>query len=272
MKKKLRKTITKLPHYIRKDIIEPIGSFLNGVIPIKEKKQKIEDLILITGSNSSHFKSSLNFLRSVGQFENLASTYYFDLGLKDDEINVLKSTYPQVTIKKFDYNLYPEYFNINVNAGEYAWKPVIINQIAKENPKSLIMWMDAGNLIHASLLKIRMQLKKVGFYSPFAPGLLIEWCHPDSYKYIFGDNKNFLYQSNLMGGAVAFNLEHKNAQLLLDDWANLALVKECFAPATSNKSNHRQDQSILTLLVCKYNFVNKTRSTLIGFSVHNDID
>ena len=62
--------------------------------------------------------------------------------------------------KIFDYSKYPSWFNINIEAGQYAWKPVIIYDTFLEFQNEIIIWMDAGNLIHDNLDKLEDFIKK----------------------------------------------------------------------------------------------------------------
>jgi len=70
----------------------------------------------------------------------------FDLGMTDTRNVKLAKRFKKVEFRKFDYSKYPAYFNIKVNAGQYAWKPVIIADTMNEF-KQPVIWMDAGTLI-----------------------------------------------------------------------------------------------------------------------------
>jgi hypothetical protein len=61
----------------------------------------------------------------------------------------------------------------------------------------------------------------------------------------FGSNRILHYN----GAVVAFDT--KKTQHIIDEWYSCALNKDCIAPVGSNRSNHRQDQAILTYLTAR---------------------
>ena len=65
---------------------------------------------------------------------------------------------------------------------------------------------------------------------------------------------------------------NQEAREIIHKWKELALVKECIAPVGSNRSNHRQDQSILSILIYQSTLWQKMATSLLGVKVHQDID
>ena len=213
----------------------------------------IDNLIIVTGADRTHQKSLRQFLYNVRRFEPNTRLIAYDLGMDEDFMLELKKEFENVVFETFDYSRYPSYFNINVNAGEYAWKPIIVSDVYQKYKQS-VCWMDAGNLIEAPLTKIKRVLQWNGFFSPFSSGCLIDYTHPktlDALKVESSELKN----TYLSGGCVAFNSNSEMAILLLGDWRDSALNRDVFAPVGSNRENHRQDQSVLTVLAYKYHLV-----------------
>ena len=60
---------------------------------------------------------------------------------------------------------------------------------------------------------------------------------------------------------------------LVKEWRDLALVKECICPDGSDRSNHRQDQAVLTILFYKYLEMYKFRNICcyVDLSIHNEL-
>ena len=54
-------------------------------------------------------------------------------------------------------------------------------------------------------------------------------------------------------GIIGINYNINWCRDLITEWKDLALIKECISPELSDRSNHRQDQSILSILYYKYN-------------------
>ena len=103
------------------------------LLEIKFKSFKHQqELVLVTGSSSSHFKRLYQFLESIHIFEPNTKTVVYDLGLKDIERDTLLRDFKNIDLRKFDFDKYPDYVNININDGEYAWKPIIIDTVLNE--------------------------------------------------------------------------------------------------------------------------------------------
>lgn len=57
-----------------------------------KSKQK---LVIVTGSDSSHFKSLYQLLKSLVIYEENTKTIIFDLGLKPNEREIIKNDFPK---------------------------------------------------------------------------------------------------------------------------------------------------------------------------------
>jgi hypothetical protein len=122
-----------------------------------------QNLVIVTGANHNHFKSLKQFVASAIKYEPFSKVIIFDLGLtasQSAEIRKLIETNPLVEIREFLFKNYPPHLNIEVNAGEYAWKPAIINEVASKYPGSLILWCDSGNKILNNLDALWQTIQK----------------------------------------------------------------------------------------------------------------
>ena len=74
------------------------------------------------------------------------------------------------------------------------------------------------------------------------------------------------------GACVAFNYSIDWVKTFVKEYRDLACIKECIAPEGSSRSNHRQDQSVLSILFYKYhrkyNF--KYTKKFLGFGIQRD--
>ena len=77
---------------------------------------------------------------------------------------------------------------------------------------------------------------------------------------------------NLASGMIGFNSENNLAKIIVNEWFEASQNKDLIAPSGSNRSNHRQDQSLLTLISYKFQSVNLSPSThkIFGIIVHQD--
>lgn len=227
------------------------------------------DLTIVSGADSSHFKSLVQFIKSALRYEQYSNLVIYDLGLSKEESDFIKNNFPEVNLRIFDYSKYPSYFNIRTDAGKFAWKPVIISDVLYEFKCSAI-WLDAGCLITQPLYHVRDVIKKHGFYSPISGGSIKEWTHPKTVEYLNVEH-NLLNKRNLTGGVVAVNFKCSEALELIEKWKEYASIKECTAPEGSSRKNHRH-QSIMAVLAYRFGFPPKIPQRCIGVKIHQDID
>ena len=229
----------------------------------------VKDFIIITGADSSHFKSLKQFLKSVFQYEKTSSIIVFDLGLEERERKELQRIFPTIQMRIFDYSQYPDFFYIKINAGEYAWKPIIISDILQEF-QSAVCWMDAGNVLTSSLTMIRKIINSIGIYSPRSLGTIRAWTHPKTLEFMRVSDE-LLNRRNVNGACVAVNFRVDKAMAIANRWRECALTKECIAPEGSNRANHRQDQAVLSVLIHQAGLTKRMPIHKFGFITHQDI-
>ena len=233
-----------------------------------------QELVIVTGSDSSHFKSLYQLLKSLTLHEKNTKVLVFDLGITNKEREIIKDDFPNYELRKFDYSKHPSYFNIKENAGEYAWKPVIINSVLNEF-KTSVCWLDGGNKVMKPLTSIRKIIEVYGFYSPFSKGIISEWTHIKSLECLgVVTNKGLLKQRNLNGACVSVDYNNIEARNVIEKWSDCAKSKSCIAPEGSSRVNHRQDQAVLSTLVYKHipEVGKKMMYRKFGFKTHQDID
>ena len=226
-------------------------------------------MYIVTGASDNHFKSLCQFLRSV---PDLSRTFVWNLGLSEANLVTLATEFPTIRRRDFPYAEYPAYFNIHVNAGEYAWKPVAILKTAQEiGFEDILLWCDAGNRQMTTWDRTINAIRQQGLYSPVTPGTIEKWTHPACLKW-FGVKGELLKKSPRDGAIVGFDLSNPAAVKILEDWAYLAQQKECIAPEGSDRSNHRQDQAVLTLLYYAFTNHQDLECSQFCLATHQDCD
>tara|TARA_B100001093_G_C26852783_1_gene1025917 strand:- start:3297 stop:4004 length:708 start_codon:yes stop_codon:yes gene_type:complete len=233
-------------------------------------------LTLVTGADTrkyfNYLKQNLNNVINVGKNKNIdIQIIVYNLGMSDDELNQIKS-FEYVMVKNFDFNKYPEHVSLEKYYGvncSYAWKPIIIHEVCEEYG-GLVHWMDTRNLYFDfnNLIKI---LQENYIYTPTSSGSVQRWTYPTTLKYMNGSK----YRNHQMRNAavVGVNYDIDWVKTFIKKWKDLALVKECICPENSNRINHRQDQSVLTLLYYQYEELYKFKvlNDYVNFSIHNDL-
>lgn len=101
-----------------------------------------------------------------------------------------------------------------------------------------------------------------GFVTSRTPGTVNQWVHPGMLNYFFSNNilnisttvpphlKFKLLQSPMCNGAIiGVRYNHPvGHHKIFSNYFSCSLVESCIAPPGSNRNNHRQDQSALTML------------------------
>jgi hypothetical protein len=208
----------------------------------------MDDLLIVTGASSNHFNCLKNLLFSISFFEAGTSIAVIDLGLRDREIKELKwRGYDPI---RFPFEKYPPHFNIKVQKGQFAWKPVIIAEQFRNCEKSLL-WLDAGDLLHCRLDRIRHILNTQGFYSPKTSGTVGQWTHPGTLECL-GATPDILSLSNRNGAIIGFSRTHPGIPEFIDRFEACAVNVNCIFPPGASRLNHRQEQAVLSVLACQF--------------------
>ena len=212
------------------------------------------ELLIVSGADSSHFRSALQFLTSATHCEPDSTVVFWDLGLTESEREEIAMRFPSVHCRRFPYDEFPSYFLVTEAKGEYAWKPVIVKKSAEEfasaTSKTLLLWCDAGNVIFRKLRWLRRYTVRHGVFAPFSRGTLKDWTHPDTLAHFRLEGADVL-RSNCASGFVGFDLVKAQARALMREWSDLASKKQVFAPEGSSRANHRQDQAVLSCMLVR---------------------
>jgi hypothetical protein len=211
--------------------------------------------VIVTGASSNHYHVLLTLLYTIAYYEPDTHTVIYDLGLGDyasdlnEHLQFINSiTQNNMETRTFNFSEYPPHMNITVNAGEYAWKPVIMYDVLLEF-KVNVLWIDAGSNLENNLAKAWQELDEKGFVSSFSDGDLSRWVYPTLFAQFPLVTARHMPMCN--GAFAGFRYNSTWTQKIALPWKECAMVKECIAPKGSSRDNHRQDQSILSLLAAQ---------------------
>jgi len=208
----------------------------------------------------------------------------YDYGLNENNLNkIIKyKTLYGFEIVKFDYCNYPEHVDLDKYTGvhcNYAFKPISIYNTCLENPNKKIIWMDCANNFNSTAINdILNILQNQSIYSPICCKIgsieSIELHHIDVIRHFELENDIHLIpqRSGCLFGVDYSSICGKN---IVNDWYNCSLNKNIIAPEGSSRNNHRQDQSVLTMLMYLYeksNGITFTNNTVRGISFWNKKD
>ena len=211
----------------------------------------------------------LESLRALG-----ARVECYDLGLTAREVRALPR-WVGLFYHKFDFAAYPAHLNIEVAAGEYAWKPVIVAEVVERvresGARDDVLWTDAGSYFH-TLEPIAARLRSgAGLWVRRSSGTMGQWTHPLMFERLREGPAGYADRPNADATLVGFATGHASRAIrdrVFDDivapWRAGALDRDCIAPPGSSRRNHRQDQALLSYLVHKggFGFADESRQEI----------
>lgn len=237
-------------------------------------------ITIVTGANKYYFKSLCQLLNNINNTLNNynLNVYIYDLGFDKIQSSELLNNIQNIelnkniiyTCVKFDYSKYPSYYNICEKKGEYAWKSACIWETYKKIDSGILIWCDSANLFTTSFIEPLINIiKKQGIYTPSSKHTVREWTHYKCLQYFnIDNNNNILNLQQKSAGMLCFDLDNINTRYIINEFYELSKIKECIAPQGSNILNHRQDQSIFTILYYKYTNMKELENECVCFEYH----
>ena len=88
----------------------------------------------------------------------------YDLGMTPaQQYSLADGLHPlegSVAVVPFNYSAYPAHVKRHGKANTFAWKPIIIGEVA-ESSAGFVVWLDIGDVVHSRLWRLREQLEEV---------------------------------------------------------------------------------------------------------------
>ena len=214
-------------------------------------------LTLVTAASSNHFYSMIQLLVSVKKYcaDESISLYVYDLGFTDAERHKLRlflhNSFKQATLCRFPYEKYPAYFDISKPpAGQYAWKPTLIAEVAKCVQTGCLLWLDGGDRLKEDLSQVVRKIKKDGLFVPWSSGSIQRWTYSATISHMHAEA--LVDKPSRNAAIIGLDLDQPEVVKVLKEWAGLVLIPEALFPKGCNLSNHRYDQSLLSILYARY--------------------
>jgi len=232
-------------------------------------------LTIVSGSNDIFFPCLKQLLNNLKKYSEGIRIVIYDLGLKIEQKIILKETNSNFIWEELDYNQYPEHVNLSkYHCNTYAFKPIVIDD-ACQKYRGFLAWFDSSVLFQEDFSELVNIIKNHGLYSPRSNRTIRQMTHPRTFSYFNLKSRDYskkiLDLNQRHAGLFGINYNLKWCQNLIREWKDLSLIKDCICPPGSTRDNHRQDQSIWSLLFYKYQrkYKFKIINHFINFTVHN---
>lgn len=207
---------------------------------------------ILTAANEKYFKNLQQLIYSFkrAKEDRNSMLIFYDIGLTSQQANEIKKIEVELngklSYKHFHFERFPEFIRPEYNT--YSWKPIIIHQASKEYRGNLL-WMDSANCVLKELSPIWAEIESRHTFAPISgSGTLKEWTVQQTLDYLKVP-KEFYSKENRAGNTFGFSTKSSVVKDLIFKWKEFALIRECIRPEGANRSNHRDDQSLLTILL-----------------------
>mgnify|MGYP006075590707 CR=1 FL=1 len=238
----------------------------------------------MTASDVSHEESLFQLLGSIKKNRRSAQVCVVDLGMSQAGRAKLVEKF-NVRVVDFPFESHPKWFSLEHLSGSYAWKSSSIKLAIEQDwirPRPCrVIWLDAGCSLKKGFFVAEALTDSQGFFANLSSGSIGQLTLSGSIDEVgrklgIVPDKDLSLSSQISAAAMGFNLREPWVRDLLDDWLELCSNKKAISPMGASKSNHRFDQSILSILLAsRYRKNWKPYSwpqIFLGFKIHQDID
>ena len=267
-----------LYYYSLTPIVKQRVPTLEDLISLNNYNKSLDEsrVAFVTGCNSHYFEHWLRLYESIKKNVYNPTIYFFDLGISDNEKSILNLI--DVNYNVFNFNLYTDWVNIKNDAGQWAWKAQCIKEVMDKcymyNKIKYLIWCDTRNILDNNLENLFNFLDTNGIYTNTTEGNVSKWTVNGTIEYFEkfeGLNaKKYLKYPMKNAALPCFNISIEWVREFANEFSRLSLIKDCIFPSGSSRFNHRQDQSILTILYYKYKDIYKFQNSkeYEGIRVH----
>ncbi|MEZ5830707.1 MAG: DUF1647 domain-containing protein [Dongiaceae bacterium] len=203
-------------------------------------------LVILTAASENHARPLFNLLASIDHHEPGTEIIIYDLGLSKATLRKLRKQ--RRNVSPFPFSDYPPHVAPD-RLRTYAWKPIMIYKTLQREGAPLL-YLDAGDLLHAPLRRIRAELERIGFYCPLSTGTIGRWCHPATLEAMRVEPG---IPDDLMRNAAIIGFgDSALARELAAQWYECALRPEIICPPGATvQGGHRFDQAVLSILLAR---------------------
>jgi hypothetical protein len=171
----------------------------------------------------------------------------WDFGLKPEEVSQFQTEFG-IPLETFNYKDYPAFYDITVNAGQYAWKSAAIEKSIEGAASPVtVLWLDAGNTLTAPIGDVFSFIRKQGLFTPMSGGRISEFIHPLTLEATGKTLADFRGKNMRNGAIIGFYTGLPWVKEWFKRWRTWCDTESIIAPPGSDRTNHRQDQALLTI-------------------------
>ena len=230
----------------RESKVSPFVSISPKACRIPDKTTYLNDIMIVSGCDSSYFNALRNLAASLRFWAPKAKLVIYNLGMQPGHLSQVKQ-WPNVHELKWEHGI-PNSLPSHVkNLKNYAWKSIVVNETVHEYKS--ILWLDSGVTISGPLEPIQEILHRDGiFLVRGQDDHMKQLSHPSTYQWFGFDKETFDSGPHFAGGIQGHLFPSRYIDTIVIPNARCALDPTCIAPKGSSLGNHRYDQTSLSIL------------------------
>lgn len=202
-------------------------------------------MVIVTAADQTYFGGLINLIGSIHFWNPEVQVMVYDLGLESRLCEEIGKWRNVTFVPGFLLRDLPSHCRkLNV----YAWKAFVIQDALAQH--ETILWLDAGTDLRSSILPIQLCIQQQGYF--FVQGQDVDMtlrshdaCY-DSLGLIKHEFSGKPHYAGAVQGYVRNSEIHVN---VLNKLVEFSAREECIAPPGSNLSNHRYDQTLLSIIL-----------------------
>ena len=226
----------------------------------EERPWKKEYFLIVSAISSNHYEEAKDMIGSAQHFLPTRRIVIYDLGLQESQRKELKK-FCNVELRKFDFEKYPPYVK---SLDKYAWKPIIIRQLAHE--AEYIFWGDSSIRFVKDFESTFSKLDKFPLKGHHHNPDIVQLTHTGTLDYLNVTREAMQNVNGIEGGVVLYKT-NEVAMHIIDVWYDCAMHEDCIAPkntgiygcnfslakpgSTKYIGCHRFDQSALNVVIVR---------------------
>jgi len=250
------------------------------IIDVNEVRMKeSSNLAVLTAFSKNHMLEGVAMLRSLIAVQFNGPVYIFLMKEVGEDINWVAEFKEELsksplTLRMTDFEVPRD----SLNAGTYCFKPTAVGAFLRWNsilPSSesaqVVMWSDTSTrfLENPSIWAKHIIQEEIDFVGGTAAWNIRMQTHKGTFDYFGLTPEDFNDHPPIASGHFLVNLQREEIRRVLDRWVDCGVLdcRTCMAPIGSSKNDpngaedkfgineyvsHRQDQSVLTLLVTNF--------------------
>lgn len=219
----------------------------NFVVPPAWARAGFADMVVVTAINDAYVNRLANLVGSVRVWEPSLRVVVADLGLSMASRERIAEWPHVVEVMHVPFDTLPEH--LRDAKGTYSFKPWVINASLARWQR--VLWLDANIELRRPLDELRARIDAVGHFFTTQRDT---WPNPLRHSPVTVDalqcDAPAWSRPQCWAGMQAWERGRWAHETLLPRWVECAMDRACIAPAGTNRSNHRHDQTALNAVMC----------------------